>query len=124
MPAEFRRLTFNHPELPEAMETCGEKLAKEFQRGLVVAMATETIDGAFHFSFEIFDASKGKARHASVPETDVQDALIDYCVKRRIPMPRDSQKSVRTVNGKLCLDIQIGVAEVEPDDLPTSSLQN
>ena len=124
MPAEFRRLTFHYQELPEAMETCGDKLAREFDHGSVAAIATETIDGDFHYSFEIFDAAKGKARRASVPESVVQDALVEFCGKLRIPLPRDSQKIVRTINGKLCLDIQIGVAEVEPDDPQASSPQN
>jgi hypothetical protein len=111
MPGEFRRLTFQYSELNEALESCGNELANKLLGGSMTAIESRVIDGTFHYDIEIFDASKGKKRHAIIPESEIHDALIDFCMQHHIPLPRDSIKTIRLVGGQICLDVLVGEAE-------------
>jgi len=111
VPGEFRRLTFHYRELPAALESCGDELVERLSKGSVAGIESKSIEDRFHYEFEIFDASKGETSHAVVPEDDIHSALVDYCLSHQIPMPRESIKSIRLVNGQLCLDVLIGDAE-------------
>ncbi len=111
MTTEFRRLTFSFDELPEILETCGNKRIDKVPGGSVGEVEAKTVDGEFYYSIKFFDASNDKENSIDIREKDAHQALIDYCKKRKIPIPKDSLKTVRVVNSYLCMDILLGKAE-------------
>ena len=111
MPREFRRITFSYEELPEALNSCGAKVSKKLSKGSITSVISKMIDGSFFYSFQLFDAPSAKETHVDIPEHDVTEALISYCLERGIPLPRALNKTVRNVNQDLCLDFLVGEAE-------------
>ncbi len=111
MTQEFRRLTFSFNELPEILETCGDKSIGKLPGGSVTEVEAKTVGSEFYYSIKFFDASNGKENSIDIGDEDAHQALIDYCRMQKIPIPKDALKTVRVVNGCLCMDILIGKAE-------------
>ena len=54
--------------------------------------------------------SSRKARKTGVPEDEVKSAMIEFCIRERIPLPRGAEKTIRVVDNRICLDVDIGEA--------------
>ncbi len=111
MTKEFRRLTFSFDDLPEILKACDNGRTDKVPDGSVSEVEAKRVDGEFYYSIKFLDASNGKKSSIDISEKDAHQALVDYCRMRKIPIPRDSLKTVRVVNNYLCMDILIGKAE-------------
>ena len=88
----MRRFAFSQDrKLPDA-----EPTAMDYQRngedGVAIRMA--------------FENGQGHQR-ANFNELETAAALIGYCAKLKVPIPRQGRKAVRLVNGELTLQIDV-----------------
>ncbi len=111
MPNEFRRLTFGLDELPAALKDRGDANIEALSKGNVVSVASKSIGGGFVYALTVIESGGGRVTTLDLPETEVREGLLSYCVGHRIPIPRAALKTVRLVDGKLCVDMLIGAAE-------------
>ena len=102
---EYRRITFSNAELREALESCPGKKVDKIPPGHIVSVSSIRKSDRMLFVLNIFDYRKQKPSTFEIAPEDVQTALISHCVSSNIPLPRNSDKTVRSVGDNLCLDI-------------------
>ena len=110
MPNEFRRLTFHGTELKQAIQDSPERPVRTQPSGDITAITPVQERDDHFYDVMFFDMSKQKEKKVRIPEEVALTALIDLCVAGKIPLPRESQKMLRLVEQRLCLDIFMGEA--------------
>ena len=110
MPTEYRRLKFTGAELRDALEAGSGTKKKRLPAGDIVALSAARRNNRFEIDLEVIDLSSRKARKTGVPEDEVKSAMIEFCIRERIPLPRGAEKTIRVVDNRICLDVDIGEA--------------
>ncbi len=112
MPREFRRITFSHSELKDALSTCRKGFEDKIRSSDVVSAAPLRKDQKHLLELELIDFSSEKKARLEIDELVVKDCLLSYCQTRRIPLPRAAEKDLRLVDKNVCIDMNFDV----PDD--------
>ncbi|MDP6604082.1 MAG: hypothetical protein QGG17_07805 [Rhodospirillales bacterium] len=110
MPMEYRRLRFTGAELRDALETQSGTKKSRLPAGDIVALSTARRKNRFEIDLVVIELASRKARRTGVPEDVVKSALIEFCIRERIPLPRNAEKTLRIVDDRICLDVNIGEA--------------
>lgn len=106
MPREMRRILFNEDELTDALRAFLEHRRQAFDGVSLLRCGAVTGDPP-EVEIIVRDRSAQKQTQ-TLCSHHLAAALINYCVAHRIPMPRDSTKSVKRVTGGVALDMLIG----------------
>ena len=108
MPKEIRRVVFTHAELRIAMGNFPGLQGKELPAGEIMALLPRRKDDDYFVEFSILDYSSDKSTTVEAPEEDIASALIQHCIRIKIPLPRKAEKELRIIDNNVCLDISIG----------------
>ena len=65
-------------------------------------------DNDYLVEFSILDYSSDKNFIFEAPEEDIASALIEHCIRIKIPLPKNAEKELRIIDNNVCLDISIG----------------
>ncbi len=126
MPHEFRRITFTHAEVREAIGRSDTKPVKGSLGGEVTSLLPVHSNGDFLFQISMIDPAEGREHKAYFEEDDLIQAIIGHCRDQGIPLPRTSIKTLtvveqepvgelRVIDNRLCLDVSMGeMAVAEP----------
>lgn len=113
MPTEYRRLKFTGAELRDALQAQSGTKKSRLPAGDIVALLAARRNNRFEIDLEIIELSSRKARKAGIPEDVVKSAMIEFCIREGIPLPRGAEKTLRIVDDRICLDVDIGEAMQE-----------
>ena len=107
MPSEFRQLRFSNNELIEALYEHNRVAQIKLPKGIVVS-CTPVAEAKVAVRLELVDQASGETQRASLAPELVAAALLRYCIKQRIPMPRDAAKSIQIHGDEVSLNMRIG----------------
>jgi hypothetical protein len=113
MPTEYRRLKFTGAELRDALQAQSGTKKSRLPAGDIVALLAARRNNRFEIDLEIIELSSRKTRKAGIPEDVVKSAMIEFCIREGIPLPRGAEKTLRIVDDRICLDVDIGEAMQE-----------
>ena len=113
MPTEYRRLKFTGAELRDALQAQSGTKKSRLPAGDIVALLAARRNNRFEIDLEIIELSSRKTRKAGIPENVVKSAMIEFCIREGIPLPRGAEKTLRIVDDRICLDVDIGEAMQE-----------
>jgi hypothetical protein len=105
MAREFRRITFSHSELKDALLLCRNDFESKIRSSEVVSIATLRKNQQHLLKLELFDFSKEKKSRLEIDEDVVRSCLVDYCQTQNIPLPRIAEKDLRIIENKICIDM-------------------
>ena len=114
MPSEIRRLMFFHTELFDALTAYGKELGYNFP-GVKIIAAKLASQAEYDFHTQktfktplsqeynindmknsvvvtFFDEKTFEHKYYNLPSRFISEALIEYCLAEKIPLPRDSKK--------------------------------
>lgn len=111
MTKEFRRITFSKKTLRKAIDGYPAVIGSAVPTGDVVSIRSVRKGADFLFEFELFDYVGKKNKKSHLPESEILEVLIRYCIANKVVLPRNSRKSARLVDGNLSLDIFMGIDE-------------
>lgn len=104
MPTEYRRIVFPNRELRQALLAYETDAGHAVPPGEIVALAVLDSPAAV-VRITLLDAAQNITYSADFTTAHVAEALIRYCLDTRVPLPRDSRKSLRLMGDNLALDI-------------------
>lgn len=106
MPREDRRITFSNAELQEALVAHAMRTKTTLPNGKIVSLTPAPgLDG--EMTLTIFDDRSGKSYGLTLQPELAAAALIYFCKKVGIPVPRRASKRLSIVGDNLCLQISI-----------------
>ncbi len=108
MAREFRRITFEHMELWNALQGNSGKAKKKAPKGDIVGIDSVRKDGEFYLQIRIVDVAGKENGNKVFDFAVVKEALIGHCLASGIPLPLKARKEVRTIDRHACLDIFSG----------------
>jgi len=108
MPDEFRRVTFKNNETRDAIKAGPVQAVPKVPVGDITSVSSLRKDNSDLVEFVFFDFDKKKNGSVQVDESVVKLAIIEFCLSMKIPLPRQSEKTLRIVDDKVCLDIFMG----------------
>lgn len=109
MTKEFRRITFSKKTLRKAIDSYLATTGNAIPVGDIVSIKSAREGANFRFELELFDYADKKNRKSQLPEPEIFEALIQYCIANKVVLPKDSRKSIRLIDGNLSMDIFMGV---------------
>ncbi len=107
MPSEFRQIQFSNNELIEALYEHSQVAETKLPQGMIVS-CKPVVEAKVAVRLELVDQASGETQVTSLPPELVAAALLRYCIKQRIPMPRDAAKSIQIHGDEVSLNMRIG----------------
>jgi hypothetical protein len=106
MPTEYRRVVFPNHELRQALAVYHGDDEQPIPPGEIVAVAI--LDSpANTVRITLLDTAQSATFTADFSASHIAAALIRYCIDNRVPIPKDSRKSLRLMGDNLALDIVV-----------------
>lgn len=106
MPKEMRRLIFAEKELIVALSEQNKLSKQQLPPGNIVG-CTLVDRGQTAVSVEITSERNGEAQNVEITPEEVSEALVGYCIRRKIPLPKDAKKLINQMGGDICLDVHV-----------------
>ena len=106
MPSEYRRILFSNIELIEAFHEYSLAGPVKLPQGVIIS-CTPVAEDKVAVRLELVDKANDETHIASLSPEIVAAALLHYCFKHRIPMPRDSVKSIEKHGDEISLNVRI-----------------
>ncbi len=106
MPREMRRLTFSKPELVVALRENDRVCGRRIPPGEILN-CKPVGEGETAVRIELAGDSNSKTWSMDIGSEEILAALIRFCISRKIPLPRGSQKSAGQTSGHICQDIHL-----------------
>lgn len=128
MPKEVRRLVFSHTESTHAILEYGQKFSMSFPKGRIIrAKFAGTAEYEFHTMKEFkspvhrtynvqekhsaviitfFDEETFEHKYYNLTADFVSAALIEFCIRNKIMLPRNAAKELDITEFNICLDIK------------------
>lgn len=104
---ELRCLVFSDREVVAAVFERRRKIGEAAPHGHVVGItfhmsphAANTLEAVIHVTDDL-----GDDRALTVDQTEITAALVTHCMKRNIPLPVESDKTLHLINGSATLMI-------------------
>ena len=105
MPIEYRKLVFSEEELKQSITDFSSSKDTPVPKGELVTVELNEESELF-VRLEYETATKD-VTEISLSRDQLAAALISYCSKRRIPVPRSAQKNLKVEKGKICLFVHV-----------------
>lgn len=114
MPNEFRFLVFSENEASNAMVSFAPKAGKKLPIGSVKGVEVKVEDETPMADLILAPDEGGTV---SVPFTngELTASLIGWCINNKVPLPRDGEKVLEELHGKLALRIGMHPSKDEKD---------
>lgn len=106
MPTEFRFLVFTPTEAARALLSFAQTRQMEVPRGAV--LKAEPVDGEPPKARLYVRPDQGEDQSLDFETAEVVAALIGDCIKRGVPLPRESEKALEQLHGRLAPRIGMG----------------
>ncbi|MGI4801089.1 MAG: hypothetical protein ACRYG8_45110 [Janthinobacterium lividum] len=112
MPSEFRHVIFRPAEVVQAVQTYKRRINEPLPAGSILGCDVESEEKTGLIGFRITLAphrpnrerfSRTERYEVVIDGPSLAAALILYCKAVRIPLPAKANKSLRMVDGHLCL---------------------
>lgn len=119
MPSELRRITFGYDELLDALVSYDQHADQKFTCGVIVS-ATVKDDPTINVSLDVKVYGASSNMSVNLNANYVGAAMVMYCLRENIPIPRNSVRYLKRVdsNVALCLSINEAIegrATILPD---------
>lgn len=105
MPSELRQIQFNNNELIEALYEHNQVAETKLQGTIISCQPVSEAKVAVRL--ELAEPTSGETQVASLSPELVAAALLRYCMKHRIPVPKDAAKSIQIHGDEISLNVQI-----------------
>ena len=104
MPAETRRVIFTKNELIEAIYDYNQIAEKKLPPGMVVSCVPVS-EARVAVRLELFDQKSGATEVVEFSPEVTAAALLRYCIRNRIPIPKNATKSIQVLGEEIALII-------------------
>lgn len=104
MPTEYRRVVFSNQELIQALVAYQSEDDQPVPAGDIVSVAILE-SPASTVRITLLDTARNATFTADFAASHIAAALIRYCIEHRVPIPRNSRKSLRMLADNIALDI-------------------
>lgn len=106
MPTEYRRVVFPNHELRQALLDYHADGEQDMPPGDIVAVAI--LDSpANTVRVTLLDTAANATYTADFSASHIAAALIHFCSRNQVPIPRHSRKSLRLMGDNMSLDIVV-----------------
>ena len=106
MPSEFRRIMFTNNELIEAIHDYNEMSQDKLPPGTILT-CTPVSEADVAVRLEMVDQRSDETHAVELSPEVLGAALLRYCMKHRIPMPKSATKSIQIHGNEVSLNIEI-----------------
>ena len=106
MPSEFRQILFSNRELIDAIYDYDRAAQTKLLQGDILS-CTPVEEDKVALRLQMMDQASGEAQVASLSSELVAAVLLRYCIKHRIPIPKNGVKSIQVHNDRISLDVRI-----------------
>ena len=120
MPSEFRQILFSNKELIEALYEFDRAAQTKLLQGDILSCPPVEEDKAA-LRVQLMDPASGETQVASLSSEMVAAVLLRYCIKHRIPMPRNAAKSIQIHGDQISLDVRIKGRAALPEPTPSAT---
>ena len=105
MPIEYRKLVFSEQELRLALtDFCRSNGTLPQKSELITVELLENPDPSVRLEYE---PKTENISEISISRDKLAAALISYCSRRRIPVPRSAQKNLKVEGARVCLFVHV-----------------
>ena len=106
MPSEFRRIMFTNNELIEAIHDYNEIAQDKLPPGIILT-CTPVSEAEVAVRLETVDQRSDETHVVELAPEVLGAALLRYCMKHRIPMPKSATKSIQIHGDEVSLNVEI-----------------
>jgi len=106
VPSEFRQILFSSNELIEAIYEYNQVAQTKLPQGMIVS-CTPVVEDEVAVRLKLLDQASGETQVASLAPELVAAALLRYCFRHHIPIPRNAAKSIQVHGDDISLDVRI-----------------
>ncbi len=106
MPSEFRRIMFTNNELIEAIHDYNEISQYKLPPGIILT-CTPVAEAEVAVRLELVDQRSDGTHVVELSPEVLGAALLRYCMKHRIPMPKAATKSIQIHGNEISLNVEI-----------------
>ncbi|OYQ32890.1 hypothetical protein CHU95_19345 [Niveispirillum lacus] len=100
---ELRCILFKDREVLSAILDRKRRLKEELPAGQITGLSLNSVDESINCTI-----TYDNGHHSlTIPETELQAALLAHCMARKVPLPVDADKNVHLINGRATLMITI-----------------
>lgn len=113
MPTEYRRVVFTNQELMQALMAYQSEADQPVPAGDIIAVNILE-SPASTVRITLLDTIEGATFTADFAASHIAAALIRFCIEHKVPIPKNSRKSLRLMADNIALDIVLrepGAAE-------------
>jgi hypothetical protein len=110
MPSELRRIVFSNDELRSALEDYLKGQKTPLPLGVITSVQLSDAPQGTVFLYLAGREDNDRASLALSPEK-IAAALLRFCKRQRIPVPRRANKSLIVTGDNVALDIRTGAAD-------------
>ncbi len=106
MPSEFRRIMFTNNELIEAIHDYNMISPDKLPPGVILT-CTPVSETEVAVRLEMVDQRSDETHVVELSPAMLGAALLRYCMKHRIPMPKAATKSIQMHGDEISLNLEI-----------------
>ncbi len=106
MPAETRRVIFTKNELIDAIYDYNQIARKKLPSGMIVSCVPVS-EARVAVRLEIFDQNSDATEVVELSPEVIAAALLRYCIRNRIPIPKNASKSIQVLGEDIALAIRM-----------------
>jgi hypothetical protein len=106
LPSEYRQILFSNNEVIEALNEHNQVAKQKLPRG-TIASCTPVAEVEVSVRLELVDRDSGETQIAALSPELVCAALLRYCMRHSIPMPRGAAKSIQIHGDDIALIVRI-----------------
>ncbi len=106
MPSEFRRIMFTNNELIEAIHDYNGISPDKLPPGVILT-CTPVSEAGVAVRLEMVDQRSDETHVVELSPEVLGAALLRYCMKHRIPMPKAATKSIQMHGDEISLNVEI-----------------
>jgi hypothetical protein len=103
MPSEFRFVVFTTRELQRALIAQALRSRKQLPQGSVAGLVIQ--EGEPPAAVLTIEPNDGGKLDAIFEADEIVEAMINFCIDRRIPLPREPEKVLELFQGRLALRV-------------------
>ncbi len=106
MPAETRRVIFTKNELIDAIYDYNQVAKKKLPPGMIVSCVPVS-EARVAVRLEMFDQNSDATEVVEFSPEVTAAALLRYCIRNRIPIPKNASKSIQVCGEDIALAIRM-----------------
>jgi hypothetical protein len=106
MPSEYRQLLFSNNELIEALYEFNQVARTKLPPGMILS-CTPVKEDKVAVRLQMMDQASGETQVVPLSSELVAAALLGYCIRHRIPIPRNAAKSIQVHGDQISLDLRV-----------------